>query len=293
MIGAGEKGFTLVELLIAIAILGLIAGAGTAMLSASLQAHEQGDARSGVYQEGLLVMERMTSGVRKTTIVVVPNGHSPTRNILAFSRLVNTDNDFYFGDPLFPRIDEDPDDYFSFGCYGIKGVDEDGDGSFDEGSFKDEDEDGFYAEDLFDGLDNDGDGSIDEEVQKDYIGNGVPGILGIDDDGDGTVDEAPHKPDDDDEDGLIDEEEILFAVYSYNSSTETLTEIHSHPFMGIYDPAPKVVLSTRVASFQVTYEAPERILIELTLKGDDGKSVTFSEYVCPRNTYQKTGKRVR
>ena len=54
-----------------------------------------------------------------------------------------------------------------------------------------------------------------------------------------------------------------------------------------------VDLSTRVTLFRVTWEAPERILVELTLTGDDGESVAFSEYVHPRNTLQKVGKRVR
>jgi len=290
---ADEKGLTLIELLLAITITGIIASAGTALLWTCLEVQGQGEDRSQVYQEGLMAMERMTAGISKTTIVLVPNGHSPTRNILAFSRLVNSDGDFYFGDPLFPRVDEDPHDYFSFGSYGIKGVDEDGDGTLDEGSFKDEDEDGFYNEEPLDGLDNDGDGAVDEEVQPDYDINGVPGISHMDDDGDGLVDEAPHKPEDDDEDGLVNEEEILFTVYSYDSSAKTLTEIQSHSTNGIYAPAPRVVLSDHVTSFEAFFEAPERIRITMTLVGEDGESVTFCEYVHPRNAFQKTGKRVR
>jgi hypothetical protein len=236
----------------------------------------------------------MTAGVRKTTFVAVPNGHSPTRDILAFSRLVNSDNDFYFGDPLFPRIDEDTDDMYSFGSYGIKGVDEDGDGMFDEENFKDEDEDGFVEEDWLDGLDNDGDGTIDDEMIKDMNLDGAGGILGIDDDGDGQVDEGPAAAvSDDDEDGFKDEEDVLFAVYSYDSSINTLTEIHSDPNMGIYNPAPKVVLSDHVTNFEAFFEAPERIRITLELTGDEGESVTFVEYVYPRNTHQINGKRVR
>jgi len=289
-----QKGLTLVELLLATAILGIIAAAATPLVSICFESHKNGSARFELYHEGLIAMERMTAGVRKTTVVVVPNSQKPSRDILAFSRLVNSDNDFYFGDPLFPRIDEDVHDSFSSGGYGIKGVDEDGDGMFDEGDIKDDDEDGFVEEDWLDGLDNDGDGNIDEEMIKDMNLDGESGILGMDDDGDGQVDEGTGEAHaDDDEDGLKDEEGVLFAVYVYNASTKTLSEIHSDPNTGILDPAPKVVLSDHVTSFQVNYEAPEKILISLTLTGDDGESITFTEYVCPRNTFQRTGKRVK
>jgi len=287
-----EKGLTLVELLVALTIMGIIVVAAMPLLSSCLEANSQGTARFQLYQEGLMAMERMTGGVRKTTIVTVPNGHSPKRDILVFSRLVNSDNDFYFGDPLFPRIDEDPGDSFSGSGFGVQGVDEDGDGSFDEGSPPNDDEDALAQEDPLDGLDNDGDGTIDEEVQADYNGDEMPGIQGIDDDGDGSVDEGS-STDDDDEDGLLNEEEMLFAVYAYNSSTKTLTEIHSDPFSGINDPAPKVVLSNHVTDFEVKYQSPSQIRIKLTLTGDDGEEVDFNEHVCPRNTLQKTGKRVR
>lgn len=294
MIRPNEKGLTLVELLVTITIMGIIATAAIPLLSTCLEAYSQGNARSGLYREGLLAMERMTAGVRKTTIVVVPNGHKPSRDILAFSRLVNSDNDFYLGDPLFPRIDEDVHDVFLSGGYGIKGVDEDGDGLFDEGDIKDDDEDGFVEEDWLDGLDNDGDGTIDEEMIKDMNLDGEFGILGMDDDGDGQVDEGTGVAyADDDEDGLEDEEEVLFAVYVYNASTKTLSEIHSDPNTGILDPAPKVVLSDHVTNFEAFFEAPDRIRITLTVAGDDGENVTFTEYVCPRNVRQQTGKRVR
>jgi prepilin-type N-terminal cleavage/methylation domain-containing protein len=290
-----EKGLTLVELIISLTIMGIIATASIPLLSSTLEVYSSGTDRSRLYHEGLMAMERMTAGVKKTTFLTVPNGHSPTRDILVFSRLVNSDNDFYFGDPLFPRIDEDTNEYFSFGGWGVQGVDEDGDGVVDEGNWKDDDEDGLEQEEIFDGLDNDGDGSIDEDVKGDSTSDALPGIEGIDDDGDGEVDEMPNPnyKNDDDEDGETDEEEIHFAVYTYNASANTLTEIHSDPFNGIYNPAPKVVLSDHVTNFEAFFEAPERIRITLELTNDNGESVTFTEYVCPRNVYQRNGKRVR
>ncbi|MDF1590187.1 MAG: type II secretion system protein [Desulfobacterales bacterium] len=292
----GENGLTLMELLITVTILLIIAAVATPLLSSSLDAHRSGIARSRLYQEGLLAIERMTAGAKKTTFLTVPNNRKPSRDILAFSRLVNTDGDFYFGawgNPLFPRIDEDTHDYFSSGGYGIRGVDEDGDELFDEGQQSDDDEDGLTGEDKFDGLDNDLDGNIDENVTKDMNQDGAYGIKGIDDDGDGQVDEGVGEDSDDDEDGLKNEEVVLFAVYLYNSAAKTLTEIHSDPVTGILGSAPKVVLSDHVTNFEAFFEAPERIRITLSLTGDNGESATFTEYVCPRNVFQKTGKRVR
>ena len=179
-----EKGLTLVELIVSLTIMGIIATASIPLLSSTLEIYSSGTDRSRLYQEGLMAVERMTAGVKKTTFLTVPNGHSPSRNILAFSRLVNSDNDFYFGDPLFPRIDEDPDQAFTFGGWGIQGVDIDGDGSVDEANWTDDDEDGLEQEETFDGLDNDGDGSIDEDVKGDLTSDSQPGIEGIDDDGD-------------------------------------------------------------------------------------------------------------
>ncbi len=288
-----KKGFTLVELLLVITIMGIIVGATMPLLSTSLKAHATASAHSSLSHEGLLIMDRITSGLRKTTVVAVPNGHLHSRDLLAFSRLVNSDNDFYFADPLFPRIDEDPGDYYSFGSYGIAGIDEDGDGLFDEGDWRDEDEDGLFDEDSLNGLDDDGDGTIDEGVRADYNADMKNGILGIDDDGDGTVDESQGaNHDDDDEDGAKDEEEILFVVYTYNSSTNSLTEIHSTT-NGIGGSAPQVVLSTRVTNFIAEYITPTLTKITLELTGDDDKVVQFVESVYVRNVLQKTGKRVR
>jgi len=279
MKATNEKGLTLLELLISIAILAIVVGAATLFTSTSINTQRQGTARSKLYHEGLLAMERMTSGVKRCSFLLIPNAHNPTRDILAFSGRVNEDNDFYFNDPLFPRIDEDPkkqmtDDDSS----GIKGFDDDGDGFTDEGVMNDDDEDGLDGEDPLDGIDNDADGNIDEDTHDDSD------IVGMDDDGDGLVDEGEER--DDDEDGDINEDPLNPMIYSLDSATNTLRA--SEPSSG-----ETVDLSTHVTFFQVTYEAPERILIELTLAGDAGENLTFSEYVCPRNTFQRAGKRVR
>ena len=180
----GTEGRTLVELLGTISILGIISIAATALLSTTLQAYETGTDRSDLYREGMIAMERMTEGVRKSTYVLIPNAHSTIRDILAFSGSGNDDDDYYFDDPLFPRIDEDTKkDMTDDGQAGISGLDDDGDGLTDEGIKNDDDEDGRADEDPIDGIDNEGDGTMDADR-----GDGT--ITGMDDDGDGQIDEG-------------------------------------------------------------------------------------------------------
>ena len=287
-----EKGLTLVELLVTLTIMGIIAMAAMPLLSTCLDAHSQGDARSGLYQEGLMAMERMTGGVRRCTFLLIPNAHNTTRDILAFSGFINDDNDYYFNDPLFPRIDEESSaDMNLDGECGIAGIDDDGDILIDECLIgdQDDDEDGVMDEDPIDGVDNDGDGNIDEDCGIDTNNDGAPGIVGMDDDGDGVVDEDSIW--DDDEDGQFAEDILNEMIYTFDNGTNTLTE--SIPYTG-----EATELSTRVTLFQVTYDAPDathgpRVQIALTLMGDDGESVQFVEYVYPRNILQKTGKRVK
>ena len=290
-----EKGLSMVELLISFTIMGIIAVVATPLFSTCLDTYRGAYARSMLYHEGLLAMERMTDGVRRCTYLLIPNNHAPTRNILAISGFFNDDNDYYFDDPLFPRIDEDPgNDMNNDGYSGIFNIDDDGNGVIDEKPDNgDDDEDGMVNEDRLDGIDNDGDGNIDEDLYKDTNDDNVSGIAGMDDDGDGQVDNEIKKSDDD-EDGLDNEDNLNPLIYSFDGSTNTLRE--RFPYTG-----ESVDLSTHVTSFQVTYiyDAPDPeniiilILIELTLTGDDGEVVMFSEYVYPRNTLQKTGKRVR
>ena len=284
-----ERGLTLVELLLAITGMTIISTAATFLLTTTLDVQGLASSRSELYREGLFAMERMKKGVRNSTYLNVPNGQMLTRNYLVFSGSVNDDNDFYFGDPLFPRIDEDPFlDRNMDSDHGLTGFDDDGDGSTDEGlGNQDDDEDGLVNEDDLDGIDNDGDGNIDEDSLG-HVGSGsVAGIIGIDDDNDGTIDEGLWG--DDDEDGTLDEDgtnEILYWV-----TGNQLME--SHHWDG-----QQFVLSTHATAFTATYDPPDathgpRIQILLTLTGDDGESISFSEYVYIENAIQRIGKRVR
>ena len=282
-----EKGLTLLELLISIAILAIVVGSATLFTSTSINTQRQGTARSKLYLEGLLAMERMGSGIRRCTYFLIPNAQGPKRDILAFSGKVNEDKDFYFNDPLFPRIDEDPDHDMNLDDKpGIRGLDDNGNGFVDDGGGKeDDDEDLSKNEDMLDGVDNDGDGNIDEDFNRDANGDNRPGIAGIDDNGNGLVDDGVDR-EDDDEDLSKNEDPLNASIYMFDSGSNTLRELFPHT-------GETTDLSQHVTFFQVTYEAPERILIELTLSGNDGENVAFSEYVCPRNTFQRTGKRVR
>ena len=280
-----HKGLTLVELLFAIAILGIIAAAAIPLLSVLLESHKKGSERFQLYHEGLIVMERITDAIKRCTHLKIPNAHNPTRNMVALSGFVNDDNDYFFGDPLFPRIDEDVwRDMNNDNEHGIAGKDDDGDGLTDEGfGDYDDDEDSAENEDLLDGQDNDGDGNIDEDTWADLNLDWASGVKNMDDDGDGAIDEGHEN--DDDEDGQQDEDGHNEMIYWIPSGT-TLRE--DHHIAGV-----NKVLSEHVTSFQANYEAPEKILITLTLTGDDGESITFTEYVYPRNTFQRTGKRVK
>ena len=288
-----EEGLTLVELLMAIAIFGLIAAGATTLLSASLGAQAQGEASYKLYQEGLIIMERLTNEVKTTTLLHIPNNHTPIRTILAFSDNTNDDDpdDYYFNDPLFPRFDEDTDNQLFDDGFGIPGLDDDGDGTVDDGAAKDdEDEDGTVDEEILDGLDNDGDGNIDEDLGSDSNQDSEPGISGIDDDGDSSVDEG--NVEDDDEDGTRDEDSPNLILYTLDAPNTTLYKVTPDPDDGMTS-AVYATISERVTFFQTEYIDADKILIELTLTNADGKTVAFSEYVSPRNRYQKTGKRVK
>jgi prepilin-type N-terminal cleavage/methylation domain-containing protein len=281
----GQKGLTLIELLVALAILALIAGAASALLDSALHAQGQGEARSALNQEGLTAMERMVRKVQLSTYVLIPNAHKSTRTILALSGFVNNDNDYYFGDPLFPRIDEDPQgDMNKDSSPGIKGIDDNGDGMVDNAATGDDDEDGLTDEDPLDGIDNDGDGNFDEDFSLDNTGDSKAGIAGVDDDGDGDVDEGAGL--DNDEDGSFGEDPLDPLLYLFDPGAGTLSEV----LAGGGQP---VQLAGHVTDFQVTSGTSNCILITLTLTGDNGEGITFSEYVFPRNSLQRTGKRVR
>ncbi len=95
----GNAGLTLLELLLSIAILGLVATAAHALVSPALGAREIADRRAGLHNEGVTVMDRVTQAVRRSTRVHLPNAAEKAGGVLAVSG-------FY--------ADVDPTDLFEF-----------------------------------------------------------------------------------------------------------------------------------------------------------------------------------
>ncbi len=87
-------------------------------------------------------------------------------------------------------LDEDAGaDWSDDNAPGLIGIDDDGDGTVDEGANADDDEDGQVDEDPINQLDDDGDGRIDEDFPADMDGSG-----GNDDDADSDTDEDGFDP---------------------------------------------------------------------------------------------------
>ncbi len=211
-----ERGFSLLEMLLAVAIMSLLMAALGEVLIQSSNAERQVDSRLKQLQEARFAMERMVEAVGRAPRLLLPLADNPATNwreqvreqrlppappegssVLASAVLAVTldpaadrdgnavadaDND---GDLVF---DEDlPADNQRDGAPGIVGIDDDGDGLVDEagGGNGDDDEDGSADEDWMDGSDNDADGSLDEDTPSDM--NNDSGTA--DDDGDGLVSE--------------------------------------------------------------------------------------------------------
>ena len=279
-----RSGLTLIELLMATAILAMLAAASVGLIHAGVRAHSEGLATTRLQNDATRIMDRLVDAVRLSTWVMVPNMHTPEREMLSVSGFTNDDGDFYFGDPLFPRIDEDPkDDMNRDELSGIGAFDDDGDGATDERGKNDDDEDDSDNEDPLDGLDNDGDGNIDEDLGNDSNSDGSPGIKGMDDDGGGAVDEGDK--DDDDEDGVKDEDPLNARVFWIPEGTVLREDSPEEDL--------QQVLSDQVTLFRVTCVTSQLFRIELDLTDSDGRTVSLAEHACARNVFQRSGKRVR
>ena len=128
-----DRGFTLIELLIAVTIMAAIFVSVARLVAACLRVEEGGNGRGAAYEEGLLAMERMVSGVKACSHLYIPNSHNTTRDPLALSGGVNDDADSYFGDALFARCDEDASSDMTGDSFpGLAFYDDDGDGAIDE-----------------------------------------------------------------------------------------------------------------------------------------------------------------
>jgi prepilin-type N-terminal cleavage/methylation domain-containing protein len=198
---AGLHGFTLVELLITLAIAGIVLTALSGVINNVMMLWNSEQARNELLYQGNLAMDRMVSAVSHAERLLIPRADNPAtpqdeahRDILAVTIDPHLDSDgdgFYDADNDHDgRVDEDipADNTFDYRP-GIRNIDDNGDGSVDEGmGLHDNDEDGQAGEDWLDGVDNDGDGSIDEDIPADNDALTI-GAGKTDNDGDGLFNE--------------------------------------------------------------------------------------------------------
>ena len=243
-----QSGLTLIELLIAVTLAGILIAGMQGLVAMALNAESNTRVRNESLQQGRFAMQLMVKSIRMTRRLMIPLGENPStayseseRDVLAVTLdpTLDRDNDGWAdanndkdyldinnngsrdaGEP--ERIDEDV--YFNNTnnfAPGIVGIDDNGDGIADNSGaatpHHDNDEDGTIGEDPLNGIDDDNDGSIDEDFNEDMNDDSAPGISGIDDDLDGGVDEG--LAGDDDEDGTRNEDWFDIEVFFLNGTT--------------------------------------------------------------------------
>lgn len=205
-----QHGLSLVELLISITLSSVILLGVMAVTDISLSAGRYSAQRLTLDAELDQAITRIRDSVARTNTLRLPAADNPAtlvneslRDVLAVTldpqldrdldgwADANNDHDYEDldgdttrddGEPQ--RIDEDTgEDMNADGAAGIAGIDDDADGSVDEGNIEDDDEDGQKDED-YSGKDNDNDLQTGEDVGKAAIEGGND-----DDDGDGSEDE--------------------------------------------------------------------------------------------------------
>ncbi|MEH6503308.1 MAG: prepilin-type N-terminal cleavage/methylation domain-containing protein [Cycloclasticus sp.] len=239
-----QTGLSLIELLVAVAIAGLIIAGMQGLIVMALDAEDDTRARNDGLQQARFAMQTMVNAVAGTQRLMIPLGENPAtawsesvRDVLAVTldptidrnndgwADANNDKDYLdinnngvrdIGER--ERIDEDVShDMTNDGVSGIIGIDDNNNGEVDESNVNDDDEDGAPNEDEQGNGDEDGDGTEDEDLSFDMSNDNAPGFLGVDDDYDGTVDEGNN--DDDDEDGLRSEDWLDPVVFFLNGTT--------------------------------------------------------------------------
>lgn len=171
-----QAGLTLVEVLLAVAIGGLLLAALHGVAGQALSAETEARERNDLERDARLAMGRMVAAVSGSPRLLLPLADRPST-----TRVESVREPGVLALTLDPTIDRDRD--------GIADADNDGDGRIDEDLSADASNDGAPG---IAGMDDDGDGVIDKGVVSDNDENGsadVDAVSGIDDDGDGRVDE--------------------------------------------------------------------------------------------------------
>ncbi len=302
-----QNGFSLIELLIAVTIAGFLIAGMQGLVGMALDAESSTRAHNDSLQQGRFAMQMMVKSVRMTRRLMIPLAENPStvyfeseRDVLAVTldptldrdkdgwADANNDKDYLdinnngsrdVGEP--ERIDEDlGNDITNDAQAGIIGIDDDADGSVDEGNKPDDDEDGAVDEDNMDSVDNDADGGIDEDTAKDINKDNAPGVIGVDDDYDGTVDEGNNN--DDDEDGLRDEDWLDPVVYFLSGSTLMQRVPNINPVDGTdfqVNPIAENVSSFLVKRFPQGSGRVVLVEIILEITSSDGELVVFNTSV--------------
>ena len=198
---SGASGFTIIELLVSLAIVGVLLAALSGVIQKAYDQWNYSRARSELLYQGNFAMDMMVTAIAETNRLLIPLRDNPAtvhdeslRDILAITinPLLDSDGDGFFDadndhDGL---VDEDiPADNNLDYKPGIRDIDDDGDGSVDESlSLYDNDENGIPGDDRLDGVDNDGDSSVDEDIPWDNDAY-VVGYSNMDNDGDGLENE--------------------------------------------------------------------------------------------------------
>ncbi|MFK8020098.1 MAG: PilW family protein [Pseudomonadales bacterium] len=303
-----KAGFTLLELLITLAIAGVLVAGLTSIVTSSMNSAVEIHRKSNLQSQAHLAMRRMVEAIQRADRLTVPqrdnvNTGSIRENfrrgvfpvpagwndtaVLAVTLDGYSDIDLVDGadrdNDGDGRVNEDPPADWNFDyAPGLWRLDDDGDGEIDEGDNDDDDEDGTSDEDWLDGIDNDGDGRIDEDPGADVLNNGCPGLCGTDDDGDDLVDETfSGGVGNDDEDNLGGEDWLDLRVFhmSNNQLLERIPapfEVSGTPPISGRDFVEEVIAYDVVElSFERldTGTNAELVRIELKLENEEGERV--------------------
>lgn len=306
-----SQGLTLVELVVSVAMGAVILAALSGLLNQTLRADTQAGTQNDRTQDARFAVQRMASAVAQSNLLILPTADNPNTTThplnpavqwiesvreqsvpatvgrefetavlavgLASSYDIDKDGFSDADNDRDGRIDEDPSsDLVNDAAAGIFGIDDDGDGSVDEGSNADDDEDGSSLEDPFNQVDDDGDGRIDEDTDDDANQDGFPGIVNVDDDKDSLTDEGNNK--DDDEDGQTDEDWPDALVFFLQGSTliERRPNIHASDGLDYSEsPIAEDVVRFRVERLPQGTARAVLVSILLELAGADGDNVVI------------------
>jgi prepilin-type N-terminal cleavage/methylation domain-containing protein len=289
-----RRGFTLVELLLVLAIAGLLMTAVGGFINSALRTQAAVSERNDINRQARFAMDRMLTAVRGTRRLLLPLAENPGTawseslrdpGVLAVTLDPTLDRDADgFADADNDKdgaVDEDPGgDLTNDNEAGIRGVDDDGDGvvTTGVGNAMDDDEDGSAQEDPWDGVDNDGDGAVDEDPHGDTNNDNASGVAGVDEDGDGSVDEDHFQ--DEDEDGTMNEDWLDPVVYFLNGTdlVERLPNLNSLDGTDYTE----TTVAENVTSFVVERVPRARaVLVDISLEvtGPSGESVSLHTMV--------------